>query len=67
MKVRVHATNKKTDTGGRRETPQCLSQTFDSEDQAHIDAKVKEYEALGSKSIEMLVEVLPIGEIPSWE
>lgn len=68
MKVRVHAINKKkTDSGGRRITPQCLSQAFDVGDIERIDAKVSEYKALGGKSVKMLVEVLLVDEIPSWE
>ena len=66
-RVRVHAANKKTDTGGRRETPQCISQAFDALDIARINAKVIEYEELGGESTEMLVEIIPIGEVPSWE
>ena len=70
MKVRIHATNKKSDVGGKRECPQCISQIFDTDnvqDKDLAEEKIKEYEAMGGKLVEMLVEAVPIGEIPSWE
>lgn len=68
--VRVHAVNKKVRSAGKgHEYPHALSQVFNKADKAdaeRLKKKIKEYEDLGGEKTEMLVEVVPLHENPSW-